>query len=373
MNKSKKYTIIGLLLILVLIGFVWLLGNTYKKESDTQNNTSEFDSISGGIDWSAFPTNELVLSNQGVLITTEGTYVLKGTSTGQVLVDTDGYVRLILNDITINSDTGAAIQIDSAEKVVIELADGTINTISDASTRVDDEIDGAIYSSDDLVFTGNGTLNLTSNFQDAIVGKDDLWIESGGINITSVDDGIRGKDSLNISGGIITIDALGDGIKSSNDTDLGKGQLNISGGEITISFGDDAIKAEQKVWITGGIIDVITSVEGIEAPVIIIDGGDINIFATDDGINASASSIITSGLGITINGGNVTVEVGTGDTDALDSNGDLTITGGTITLIAQSAIDFDGIGTFTGGILIVNGEKLDQLPAQMMGLGGPRN
>ncbi len=339
---------------------------TATTETLIQTETSD----SADVDWDALETTEVDLTDEGLNITAAGTYILSGETTGQVTVNTEGNVRIILNNATITSSEGAAISIENAEKTVLELADGTTNTVEDAATRSDEEIDGAIYSSDDMIITGQGTLNVTANFEDGIVGKDDLWIESGTINVTSVDGGIRGKDSLTISGGTLTIDAGGDGIKSSNDTDLGKGQLTISGGEITITSGDDAVKAEQNIWITGGTLDIVTSVEGIEAPVIIIDDGDVTLYATDDGINVSASEIITTDLSLTINGGNVTVEVGQGDTDALDSNGDLTIAGGVVTLTAQSAVDYDGTGSFTGGTLIVNGETLTDLPEGGM-MGGP--
>ncbi|WP_341730176.1 carbohydrate-binding domain-containing protein [Brooklawnia sp.] len=321
------------------------------------------------VDWSSLPTTNVTLTDAGLSITAAGTYVLTGTTTGQVTVDTDGDVRIILSDATIASNTGAAIQVNNAELTVLELADGTTNTVSDAATRSDEEIDGAIYSSDDLYVTGSGTLNLTANFADGIVGKDDLTIASGIINVTSADDGIRGKDSLTITGGTITIDATGDGMKASNDTDLGSGQLTISGGDITISTGDDAIKAEQKIWISGGTINVTQSVESIEAPVIVIDDGDITINASDDGINASTSALITSGLSVTINGGTLTIVMGAGDTDAIDSNGDLTINGGTIDITAQSPFDYDGTGTLNGGTVTVNGEQVTQLTNQMMGGG----
>lgn len=340
--------------------------STATTETLVQTKTSD----TADVDWDALETTEVDLTDEGLNITEAGTYILSGETTGQVTVNTEGNVRIILNNATITSSEGAAISIENAEKTVLELADGTTNTVEDAATRSDEEIDGAIYSSDDMIITGQGTLNVTAKFEDGIVGKVDLWIESGTINVTSVDGGIRGKNSLTISGGALTIDAGGDGIKSSNDTDLGKGQLTISGGEITITSGDDAVKAEQNIWITGGTLDIETSVEGIEAPVIVIDDGDVTIYATDDGINASASEVITTDLSLTINGGNVTVEVGQGDTDALDSNGDLTIAGGMVTLTAQSAVDYDGTGSFTGGTLIVNGETLTDLPEGGM-MGGP--
>lgn len=342
-------------------------------ETTTSNASSESTTTSAAtdpstdVDWSALPTTEVTLTDEGLAITEAGTYVLSGSSTGQVTVNADGDVRIILSNATINSNVGAAIQVDQAELTVIELADGTTNTVSDAATRSDEEIDGAIYSSDDLYISGSGTLNVTANFADGIVGKDNLTIDSGTINVTSVDDGIRGTDSLTINGGTIAIDATGDGMKSSNDTDQGMGQLTITGGDITISTGDDAVKAEQKIWVTGGTINVTQSVESIEAPVIVIDDGDITINASDDGINASTSAIITSGLNVTINGGNLTIVMGEGDTDAIDSNGDLTINGGTIDITAQSPFDYDGTGALNGGTVTVNGEQVSELTNQMMG------
>ncbi len=339
----------------------------------TDSGAEEADS-SVDADWSSLPTTNVMLTDDGLAITEAGTYVLTGTSTGQVTVSTNGAVRIVLADVTINSSTGAAIQIDNAESTVLELADDTINTVSDAVSRGDDEIDGAIYSAGDLSIIGNGTLNVTANFADGVVGKTSLWIASGTINVTSVDDGIRGKNSLNVDGGTLTIDAAGDGLKSSNDTDLGAGQLTITDGTITIASGDDAIKAEQKIWITGGTIEITESVEGIEAPVIVIDGGDITLNASDDGVNASASDIITDGLSITINDGHLTIVMAAGDTDAIDSNGDLTISGGTLDITAGSSFDFDGTGTLTGGTITVNGQQVTELPNQMGGgpMGGPR-
>ncbi|MBR3436559.1 MAG: hypothetical protein IKG97_02260, partial [Lachnospiraceae bacterium] len=62
-----------------------------------------------------------------------------------------------------------------------------------------------------------------------------------------------------------------------------------------------------------------------------------------------------------------TIVMGAGDTDAVDSNGDLIITGGTINITAQSAFDCDGSITHTGGTIIVNGVETNMVTNQMMG------
>lgn len=373
---------ISIALLVIVIGAVGFIYIHRSEQSSGDSNTADvaaaaaLANLDDDVDWSTLPTQTIELTNDGLSVTEPGTYILSGNTTGNITVDTDGYVRLALDGVSINSSTGSALQIDNAKKTVIQLVNDSENSIRDGATRADESIDGAIYSSDDLVFEGEGKLTVEAQFADGIVSKDSLWIKSSDITVTSVDDGIRGKDMLSISGGTISVNAQGDGLKSTNETDAGEGNLVISGGSVTIQSGDDGIKSEQKVWITGGTINVAKSVEGIEAPVIIIDGGDITVYASDDGLNASASAITTTGLSITINSGTLAVTVGPGDTDAIDSNGDIIVNGGTITITAPtSSFDFDGTGNINGGTVTVNGQTITTMPTQMMGggaMGGRR-
>ena len=381
--RYKKYGMtISIALLVIVIGVVGFIYIHRSEQSSGDSNTADvaaaaaLANLDDDVDWSTLPTQTIELTNDGLSVTEPGTYILSGNTTGNITVDTDGYVRLALDGVSINSSTGSALQIDNAKKTVIQLVNDSENSIRDGATRADESIDGAIYSSDDLVFEGEGKLTVEAQFADGIVSKDSLWIKSSDITVTSVDDGIRGKDMLSISGGTISVNAQGDGLKSTNETDAGEGNLVISGGSVTIQSGDDGIKSEQKVWITGGTINVAKSVEGIEAPVIIIDGGDITVYASDDGLNASASAITTTGLSITINSGTLAVTVGPGDTDAIDSNGDIIVNGGTITITAPtSSFDFDGTGNINGGTVTVNGQTITTMPTQMMGggaMGGRR-
>ena len=65
----------------------------------------------------------------------------------------------------------------------------------------------------------------------------------------------------------------------------------------------------------------------------------------------------------------MTIDMGQGDTDAIDSNGNLYINGGTISITAQSAFDYDGTGQLNGGTVTVNGTQITSLTNQMMGGG----
>ena len=172
-----------------------------------------------------------------------------------------------------------------------------------------------------------------------------------------------------MAGGTITVDASDDSLHSD-------GFVTISGGTLTLSSGDDGIHADVTLTIEGGTFD-ITAAEGLEATVITINDGDVSIEASDDGINAARKSSAYTPL-VEINGGNITVVMGPGDTDGVDSNGNIVINGGTVNVSAGSSFDYDGTGVINGGTVTVNGQQVDTLPNQMMGgpgmggmMGGP--
>lgn len=376
--KKKNLIIFSLLFLLVCgsgLGLAVFVQNNSTTSNSIVSKTSSSSAAttktvnSDDLDWTGLSTKTVVLSNTILYIDAAGIYQISGTSTASIVVNCDGNVKLILNNVTINSSDGPAIYIKSAKNTVIEMADGTINAISDSSTRSDSNIDGAIYSADDLFIAGSGSLSVAANHSDAIVSKDDLTVNSGTITINSKDDAIKGRDSVKITGGVIKIDAEGDAIKATNDADVNKGYVVVSGGEITIAAGDDGIHAEESVVIDGGKISIADSQEGIEGLKVTINNGEINIYASDDGINAPGSNF-TSAV-ITINGGSVTVKVGQGDTDAIDANGSVYINGGTVNLTANiSSVDYDNEAKLNGGTLIVNGSTLDSIPVSMTGGGG---
>lgn len=319
--------------------------------------------LKSDMDWSILGQYEHTLSDESLTLKRAGTHLLVGKSNAGIKVDTDGNIRLVLSGVNIQSEKGAAIYIANAKNTVIELAAGSENYLEDASSREDNSIDGAIYSSDDLILQGSGQLSITANFQDGIVSKDDLNILGGHYNISSIDDGIRGKDSLVIEGGTISIISQDDGVKSSNENDPEKGSIHIKDGTITVQSGDDGFSAVNNIVVDGGQINVLESVEGMEASTITFNGGDITIVASDDGINA----VNDNGLGnmsIIVNGGNIDVTVGHGDTDAFDSNGTILIAGGSVNVTAPtSSFDSNRGNQMTGGHLIVNGETLTEIPS----------
>lgn len=388
-------------------------------------------------------------------ITCAGSYYMTGSSDDfQVLVnaDTASKVYLYLNDLTLASASDAPIYVQSADKVFFMLVDGTVNSLSDASSRNKtwsytdesgeakvDTTGAVIYAKKDITFKGNGALTVNANYNNGIHTTKDLKIKDVPTLVVSAENNaIKGKNSVEIEGGYFTITAGGDGIKSDEDdaSDLleGKGYIQINGGEFDIQSGDDGIAATNYLLIddsvstplitihasgdglkvsdetgtvastanlnagvitiaagssadgidvdsvlnlNGATIAVTSSYEGFEAAMIHANGGVTSVYASDDGWNATkgsssqgmGGSFSATGAGypaIHVNGGYHYVKTGSGDTDGIDSNGDINISGGVIVIEAGgNIVDVGDNGSmyYTGGILMGFGSKNEGVPS----------
>ena len=109
----------------------------------------------------------------------------------------------------------------SADKCFITTTDSenslkvTGKFISDGDTKTD----AVIFSKDDLVLNGTGTLNITSAYGNGISGKDDIKITGGTYNIKTAQDAIEANDSIAVCDGNFTINTSKDGFHAENDDD----------------------------------------------------------------------------------------------------------------------------------------------------------
>ena len=291
-----------------------------------------------------------VADNQDITISAEGVYVITGTAKEcSIIVDADSSekVQLVLDGVNITNTDTPAIYVKSADKVFV--------TTTDSTNQLNHVLNGV----------GSLTISSTDN---GVSGKDDLKITGGTYTVTSTSDAFEANDSISICGGTININSQKDGLHCENDEDDTVGSVYISGGTINIDAAKNGIRATTTLTVDGGALD-IDAAEGLESTQVEINDGTINIAASDDGINAGQKSDAYD-IVLTFNGGNTTINMGQGDTDAIDSNGDLYINGGTIDITAQFAFDFDGVGQMTGGNVTVNGQTVTQLTNSMMGGGG---
>jgi hypothetical protein len=318
-------------------------------------------------------------SGEDVSITSEGTYVIAGSATNTTIivdVDSSEKVQLVLDGVTITNDDAAAIYVASADKVFVTTAEGTTNTLSvtgafaSGGTTTDGEtnVDAAIFSKDDLVLNGMGTLQIEST-ENGVSCKDDLKVTGGSYVIACQADALEANDNVLIADGSFAITAGKDAIHAENDEDDTVGNVYIAGGTFDITAVSDGIQATCVAQIDGGSLQ-ISAAEGIEGTYVQVNGGGVDISASDDGINATYKSTALTPT-LEIRGGEVSVAMASGDTDALDSNGNLYISGGTVTVSGQSAFDYDGAGELSGGTVTVNGQQVTTLQQSMMG-GGMR-
>ncbi|WP_319379486.1 carbohydrate-binding domain-containing protein [uncultured Methanocorpusculum sp.] len=347
------------------------------------------------------------IASQGDLVITGGTYVLTAVGDGlhgkESVKIYDGTITITAGDEGIQSD-----QTDDEEKGFVSIDGGSI-TITSTGDGIEavtvlrvagGEIDITTGEGSGTVISGNSgftgsvpdmttmpvssDINMTSdlnmtrpsfdgNMTANMGGGQGFAPDSG--TTTTTDDGVSAKglkanELVLISGGTITLDCEDDGIHSNGD-------ITISGGTFSIASGDDGMHADDDLVIDAGSITVTQSYEGLEGSNITINGGQIDITSTDDGMNAgggadSSGFMMMGGGGfdtdtftstvtgssdlptLTINGGVISVFSTSGD--GVDSNGDITINGGTLFVEANnngnSAID---AGTESGGTCVVNG------------------
>lgn len=318
-------------------------------------------------------TNADAVSVDGntVTITAGGTYRVSGTLGHGGLVVAAGeedVVRIVLDNATVTSSTGSAIDIQSANEVLLFLADGTTNTLSDAASYTNtgtDAANAAVYSLADLTIAGTGKLAVNGNYQDGIVTKDGLVLAAGNVTVTAADDGIKGKDYTVLLDGSYSVTAGGDGVKSTDDTESDRGWLLVAGGTLNVAAGDDGIKAATTLTISDGTATVSKSEEGLEAAHIAISGGTVNVTSNDDGLNAAGGT--TTGTGsdaadTDADAGQGAPQGGMGGGGGMDTVGDfsLDVSGGTVTVNAEGdGLDSNGNATISGGTVVVNGPSSD--------------
>ena len=229
------------------------LAGTYE-ESGAVYVTLSDDDITG-------ETDGVVINEQTVTITAEGTYIFSGTlSEGQIVVDADNAkVQIVFDNVDITCASSAAVYVKSAEKVFVTPAEGSQNTLrnTDGYVAIDDNnIDAVIFSKSDLTLNGTGSLTIVSADGHGIVSKDDLKITGGTYDITAAGHALSGKDSVRIADGTFILTAEKDGIHAENADDEEKGYIYIADGDFTITSDGDGMDASNIVQIEDGTFDI---------------------------------------------------------------------------------------------------------------------
>lgn len=328
------------------------------KEDDLLMEYTDYEVIELNTDSITYTGSSAFIDGSTITITKAGVYKFNGSlSDGMVIVNTsqEEDVVLILDNVSIHNEDGPAISVLQADKVILNLIEGSINTLSDGSTYTlstgEDEPNATIYSKDDLTINGLGTLNIESNYNHGIYTKDDLKLVSGTINVVSVNDGIKGKNYIAIKDVNLSIVSNGDGLQSNNTEDTTKGYILIDGGRIVIESGLDGIQAETELVINDGeltitsglLADSTESGKSLKASTSIeISDGTFNLISESDDAIHSNNSVL-------INGGDITISA---YDDAIHSDNLLQMDNGTVN-ITQS---YEGL---EGNTIIINGGDIN--------------
>lgn len=384
-----------------------------------------------------------------ITISQEGVYLVSGTlSNGQIIVNSDSTakIQLVLNNADISSASSAPLYVKQADKVFITTAQDSVNHLKTSSAFTadgDTNVDGVIFSKDDLTLNGTGTLSIETEYGHGIVSKDDLVITSGSYEINASSHAISGKDSvciadgsfnltsgkdaihsenteetdkgfIYVANGLFTMNCNGDGLDASQVIQIEGGEFSIttdgdadstkglksdtaifldagtftmvcaddsihSNGDVEITAGtysicteDDGVHADRNLVVSSGNVNITKSYEGLEAMNITISGGEVRLTSSDDGFNAAGGNDSSGFSGprggrdqfasdsdcvITISGGVIHINA---EGDGIDSNGNLTFTGGETYVCGPSnsgngALDYAGTATISGGTCVAVG------------------
>lgn len=307
-------------------------------------------------------------------------YILKGSTTsGSFKIYSDFKFKLTLDGVSIKNNDGAAINIQTKKSAFIVLKDNTTSSLSDTQNyaTTTEDMKGTLFSEGQLLFSGKGTLNVSSVAHHAICVDDYVRISSGTINVKfAAFDALHAKDYIVIEGGTVILNSSIDALQCS------AGPITIEDGDITINAADEGICAtyedgdpeiDPSIYINGGKITVVTdgeSANGILAKNnVIIKGGDISVKTSKNesvGIEAKNNLEISGGTIVsnsyhnglaaknncTISGGKIYAK--SAANNGLSVSYDLSISGSTFYAVGanlKNGIKCDNI-SITGGNIV---------------------
>ena len=339
-----------------------------------------------------------VTANHG---NTEGIcYVVTGTTTdGSLTIEGKADYEVNLNNADITNTRSTALDLESKNNAFVTLTGS--NTLTDGITA-DDSHKGALFSKGILLFSGNGSLEVYGNYNNGIHGKSNIVFDKGiNVYVKSTaNHGIKAGDDLYINGGILNVEISAPGAKGINgDIDItinggrttvlstSKGEwdtedletkasagiacdsiLTINDGEIFLQStgsGGKGLKADWEGYINGGKIRIITT-----GGLYYSDGTTENHNYTgdtdrlDDAYTSSPKGIKIGTKNehgvLTITGGDIMVRTSGNNAEGIESKGTLDITGGTVLVYAHDdAINSSGDLTISGGTVVAVGTNND--------------
>ena len=276
-----------------------------------------------------------VSSENGVVTITSSVknieYALSGSGSGQLNIYSDYKFKLSLSGLTLSCTDGPAIN-NQCSKTCYVVLTGT-NSLSDGATYAssDEDRKAAFFSEGQLVFSGSGALSVTGNYKHALASDDYIRVREGSLSLTAnVSDGLHTNDGVIINGGTLTVSAAGDGLQCDTSS------IIITNGTVNVTkAGDKGILAYSNVEISGGSVSVVSADKGIKSAAgnIVVSGGTISVTTTGN----DGKGILAKLGEFQMSDGTVTVKTAGSDAKGIKSVGNMTISGGDITVICSGS------------------------------------
>lgn len=331
-------------------------------------------------------------------------YVVTGTTNdGSLTINGKADFEIELNNADITNTRSTALDIESKYKAFLVLAGS--NRLTDGTTA-DDSHKGALFAKGKLLISGDGSLDVYGTYNNGIHGKSNIVIDKGvNLYVKSTaNHGIKAGDDMYINGGIINVEVSAPGAKGINgdiDININGGRTTVvstangqwddedletkasagiacdsvftmNDGEIymkSTGSGGKGLKADWEAYINGGKVRIITT-----GGLYFSDGTTEshnytgNTDNLDDAYSSSPKGIKIGTKNehgvLTITDGDIMVRTTGNNAEGMESKGTLDITGGTVLISAHDdAINSSGDLTISGGTVVAVGTNNDGIDA----------
>ncbi|MBP3773924.1 MAG: carbohydrate-binding domain-containing protein [Bacteroidaceae bacterium] len=276
----------------------------------------------------------------------EITYTLTGTSTdGEFYLSGSYKATVELNSVTLTNATpvysGAAVHIQNGKRINVKVVTGTTNTLTDCAAPASDLAQKAcLYVKGHAEFKQKGTLNVYGKYKHAVKAGEYISLKNATLNVLSAaGDGISCNEYFLMESGAISISGVGDdGI-----------QCDVDG---TASTGETAKHEDEdsgNVYLSGGTLTVTVTASAAKAVKaegdVSVSGGTVTLHA-NGAIDLSNTSDISYTAGFkadgnfTQSGGDITIGVTGGAGRGIACDGTFTTTSsstGTLTITNSGA------------------------------------
>ena len=256
MRSSKRFpkALFALLTVLLLLGCT----NT---DPAPVSGSAKISLSEADLQTTAQDPTLLVLGQDSVCnITAGGSYLLSGELNGSIVIDAGQKpVHLILDNVSVSAPIGPALEVISAQQLILTLPKDTESSFRDSGKYpTETQADSCIYSTCDLTVNGKGTLNVSGYFKDAIHTKDTLKILNDHCFLQSKRDGLHGNDGVALRCKDLTVQCERNGIYTTKTGKAYRGNVEIVdtagsviGGEYAISCAADLYVAQSDLHVAG--------------------------------------------------------------------------------------------------------------------------